>query len=67
VALRAIKHKNGFQIQLWPEQKMHTRTFPLAVPHSCPGTGHMEDVALNYEKITPLYKNGNLLAHDACN
>lgn len=34
---------------------------------SCPGTGHMEDVALNYEKITHLYKDGNLLAHDAWN
>lgn len=33
----------------------------------CPGTGHMEDVALNYEKITHLYKDGNLLAHDAWN
>lgn len=34
---------------------------------SCPGTGHMEEVALNYEKITHLYKDGNLLAHDAWN
>ncbi len=33
----------------------------------CPGTGHMEEVALNYEKITHLYKDGNLLAHDAWN
>jgi type VI secretion system secreted protein Hcp len=32
-----------------------------------PGTGHLEDVALNYEKITHLYKDGNLLAHDAWN
>ncbi|WP_312839163.1 Hcp family type VI secretion system effector [Pantoea piersonii] len=33
----------------------------------CPGTGHMEEVALNYEKITHLYKDGNLLAHDSWN
>lgn len=33
----------------------------------CPGTGHMEEVALNYEKITHLYKDGNLSAHDAWN
>lgn len=33
----------------------------------CPGTGHLEEVALNYEKITHLYKDGNLLAHDAWN
>jgi type VI secretion system secreted protein Hcp len=33
----------------------------------CPGTGHMEEVSLNYEKITHLYKDGNLLAHDAWN
>lgn len=33
----------------------------------CTGTGHMEEVALNYEKITHLYKDGNLLAHDAWN
>ncbi|HCM9194821.1 Hcp family type VI secretion system effector [Enterobacter cloacae] len=33
----------------------------------CPGTGHMEEVAFNYEKITHLYKDGNLLAHDAWN
>lgn len=33
----------------------------------CPGTGHMEEVALSYEKITHLYKDGNLLAHDAWN
>ncbi|WMY73333.1 type VI secretion system tube protein TssD [Buttiauxella selenatireducens] len=33
----------------------------------CPGTGHMEEVAMNYEKITHLYKDGNLLAHDAWN
>lgn len=33
----------------------------------CPGTGHMEEVALNYEKISHLYKDGNLLAHDAWN
>ncbi len=32
-----------------------------------PGTGHMEDVALSYEKIIHLYKDGNLLAHDAWN
>lgn len=34
---------------------------------ACPGTGHMEDVALNYEKITHLYKDGNVLAQDAWN
>lgn len=33
----------------------------------CTGTGHMEEVALSYEKITHLYKDGNLLAHDAWN
>lgn len=33
----------------------------------CTGTGHMEEVALNYEKGTHLYKDGNLLAHDAWN
>lgn len=33
----------------------------------CPGTGHLEDVALHYEKITHLYKDGNLLVHDAWN
>lgn len=33
----------------------------------CPGTGHMEDVALNYEKIIHLYKDGNLLVHDSWN
>lgn len=27
----------------------------------------MEKVALNYEKIIHLYKDGNLLAHDAWN
>ncbi|PLR53747.1 Hcp family type VI secretion system effector [Chimaeribacter arupi] len=32
---------------------------------SCQGTGHMEEVALNYEKVTVLYKDGNLSAHDA--
>lgn len=33
----------------------------------CPGTGHMEEIALNYEKISHLYKDGNLLVHDAWN
>ncbi|NEG61033.1 type VI secretion system tube protein Hcp [Pantoea agglomerans] len=33
----------------------------------CPGKGHMEEVALNYEKITHLYKDDNLLPHDAWN
>lgn len=32
---------------------------------NCQNTGHMEEVSLNYEKITHLYKDGNLLAHDA--
>ncbi|MDV0597546.1 type VI secretion system tube protein Hcp [Pantoea sp. LS15] len=31
------------------------------------GTGHMEDVALSYEKITHLYKDGNILHSDAWN
>lgn len=34
---------------------------------NCPGTGHMEEVALCYEKITHLYRDGNLLAHDSWN
>lgn len=34
---------------------------------NCPGTGHMEEVAFTYEKISHLYKDGNLLAHDAWN
>jgi len=34
---------------------------------SCPGTGHMEEVAFNYEKITHLFKDGNLIAQDAWN
>ena len=33
----------------------------------CPGTRHMEEVAFNYEEITHLYKDGNLIAHDAWN
>lgn len=33
----------------------------------CPGTGHLEDVALSYEKITWLYKDGNLTFTDAWN
>ena len=33
----------------------------------CPGTGHMEEVALSYQKISHLYKEGNLLVHDAWN
>lgn len=33
----------------------------------CMGTGHMEEAAMNYEKIIHLYKYGNLLAHDAWN
>lgn len=33
----------------------------------CPGTGHMEEVAFNYEKITHLFKDGNLIAQDAWN
>lgn len=34
---------------------------------SCPGTGHMGEVALTYEKITHRYIDGNLIAHDAWN
>ncbi|WP_312062730.1 type VI secretion system tube protein Hcp [Pantoea septica] len=33
----------------------------------CPGTGHLVEIAMNYEKITHLYKDGNLLVHDAWN
>ena len=31
------------------------------------GTGHMEDISLAYEKITHLYKDGNILHSDAWN
>lgn len=33
----------------------------------CPGTGHMENVQLRYEKITWLYKDGNIQYTDAWN
>jgi type VI secretion system secreted protein Hcp len=31
------------------------------------GTGHMEEVSLSYEKITHLYKDGNIIHSDAWN
>lgn len=31
------------------------------------GTGHMEDMSLAYEKITHLYKDGNILHSDSWN
>ncbi|MGU3530327.1 type VI secretion system tube protein TssD [Raoultella planticola] len=34
---------------------------------SVTGTGHMEDISLSYEKITHLYKDGNILHSDSWN